>query len=98
MVVGMDVVGVVERVERIVAVCDDVAACDDLIESALVAVREVQAWADAQHGVLVAKLSTDGFVEARVANASKMSLGAAEKVTRRSRTLAAHPEVGGCVG
>jgi indole-3-glycerol phosphate synthase len=53
MVGGMDSVAVVERVERIVAVRDDAAASDDLIESGLVAVREVQAWADAQHAVLV---------------------------------------------
>ena len=89
MVLGMDPVAVAERVERIVAVRDDAAACDDLIESALVAVREVQAWADAQHAVLVAKLSVDGFAEARVAKASKMSLGAAVKATQRAKTLAA---------
>ena len=98
MVVGMDAVGVGERVERIVAVCDDQAASDDLIESALVAVREVQAWADARHGVLVAKLSADSFAEARVAKASKMSLGAAEKATQRSKTLAATPKLAGALG
>ncbi len=94
----MDPVAVAERVHRIVAVRDDAAACDDLIESGLVAVREVQAWADAQHAVLVAKLSADGFVEARVAKASKTSLGAAVKATQRSRTLATTPKLAGALG
>ncbi|HYN32118.1 MAG TPA: HNH endonuclease, partial [Ilumatobacteraceae bacterium] len=94
----MDAVAVAERVHRIVAVRDDAAASDDLIESGLVAVREVQAWADAQHGALVAKLSADGFAEARVAKASKTSLGGAVKVTQRSRTLAATPKLAGALG
>ena len=98
MVGGMDSVAVVERVHRIVAVRDGAAPSDDLIESGLVAVREVQAWADAQHGVLVAKLSADGFAEARVAKASKTSLGVAAKVTQRSKTLAATPKLAGALG
>ena len=77
----MDSAGVAERVERIVAVRDDASATDDLVESGLVAVREIQSWAEAQHATLVAKLSTDGFVEARVANAAKTSIGAAAKST-----------------
>ncbi len=98
MVWGMDSVAVAERVRQIVAVRDDAAACDDLIESALVAVREVQAWADAQHAVLVAKLSADSFAEARIAKASKTSLGAAVKVTQRATTLAATPRLAGALG
>jgi hypothetical protein len=94
----MDPVAVAERVHRIVAVRDDAAASDDLIESGLVAVREVQAWAEAQHGALVAKLSADSFAEARVAKASKTSLGAAVKATQRSRTLAATPKLAGALG
>ncbi len=94
----MDAVAVVERVHRIVAVLDNAAPSDDLIESGLVAVREVQAWADAQHGLLVAKLSADGFAEARVAKASKSSLGAAVKATQRSKTLAATPKLAGALG
>ncbi len=98
MVGGMDPVAVAERVEHIVAVRDDAAASDDLIESGLVAVREVQAWADAQQAVLVAKLSADGFAEARVATASKTSLGAAVRATQRSRTLAATPMLADALG
>ena len=54
--------------------------------------------ADAQHGVLVAKLSADGFAEARVAKASKTSLGAAAKSTQRSKTFAATPKLAGALG
>ena len=94
----MDSVAVAERVERIVAVRDDVSASDDLIESGLVAVREVQAWADAQHAVLVAKLSSDGFAEARVANAARSSIGVAVKSTQRAATLVATPQLAGVLG
>ncbi len=85
----MDSVAVAERVERIVAVRDDVSASDDLIESGLVAVREVQAWADAQHAALVAKLSRDGFAEATCGEAAKSSIGAGSEVdaTRRDVDL-----------
>ena len=91
-------VAVAERVQHIVAIRDDAVASDDLIESGLVAVREVQAWADAQHAVLVAKLSADGFAEARVAKASKTSLGAAVRATQRATTLAATPQLAGALG
>ncbi len=94
----MDSVAVAERVNRIVAVRDDACADDDLIEAGLVAVREVQAWADAQHAVLVAKLSSDGFAEGRVAKASKASLSVAVKTTKRSKTLGATPKLAGALG
>ncbi len=80
----MDSIGVADRVERILAVRDDPSATDDLVESGLVAVREIQSWAEAQQAALVAKLSTDGFAEARVANAAKTSFGAASKSTQRA--------------
>ncbi len=94
----MDSVGVAERVERIVAVRDDASATDDVIESGLVAVREVQAWVDAQHAALVVELSTDGFAEARVANAAKTSIGAAVKSTQRAATLGATPKLAETLG
>ena len=94
----MDSVAVAERVQRIVAVRDDASASDDLIESGLVAVREVQAWVDAQHAALVAKLSPDGFAEARVANAAKTSIGAATKSTQRSKTLTSTPKLAQTLG
>jgi len=94
----MDSVAVAERVERIVAVRDDSSASDDLIESGLVAVREVQAWVDAQQAALVSKLSSDGFAEARVANAAKTSIGAANKSTQRAKTLGATPKLAETLG
>ena len=84
--------------ERIVAVRDDASATDDLVESGLVAVREIQSWAEAQHAALVAKLSTDGFAEARVANAAKTSIGAANKSTQRAQTLGATPKLADVLG
>ncbi len=94
----MDSVAVAERVNRIVAVRDDACADDDLIETGLVAVREVQAWADAQHAALVAKLSSDGFAEGRVAKASKASLAVAARTSKRSKTLGATPKLAGALG
>ncbi|MGA7758004.1 MAG: hypothetical protein WCA57_09165 [Ilumatobacteraceae bacterium] len=94
----MDSVGVAERVERIVGVRDDGSATDDLVESGLVAVREIQSWAEAQHAALVAKLSTDGFAEARVASAAKTSIGAARKSTQRAATLGATPKLADVLG
>ena len=73
-------------------------ASDVLVESGLVAVREVQAWADAQHAALVAKLSSDGFAEATIARAAKSSIGAASKSTQRSKTLEATPRLAETLG
>jgi hypothetical protein len=56
MVVGMDIGAVVERVEHISAVRSHPTADADLVQSGLVAIREVQAWCDAQHAGLVARL------------------------------------------
>ena len=58
----MEIAAVVERVERIAGVRSNPAAGADLIETGLVAVREVQAWCDAQHAGLVARLrEVDSF-------------------------------------
>ena len=94
----MDPAAVAERVQHIVAVRDDVSASDDLIESGLVAVREVQAWADAQHAALVAKMSSDGLAEATIARAAKTSIGAATKSTQRSKTLTSTPKLAETLG
>jgi hypothetical protein len=95
----MEVAGVVERVEHISAVRSDPAADADLIQSGLVALREVQAWCDAQHAVLVARLGeVDSFPERRIAAASKKSLGQAGKTTERSKTLAATPKLADALG
>jgi hypothetical protein len=85
-------------VQHIAAVRADPSASDVLVESGLVAVREVQAWADAQHAALVAKLSTDGFAEATIARAAKSSIGAASKSTQRSKTLESTPKLAETLG
>ena len=90
----MDIAAVVERVGAIAAVRADSAARVDLIEAGLVAVREVQAWCDAQHAGLVTQLQgLDSFPEHRIAKASKKSLGHAAKSTERSKTLTKTPNL-----
>ena len=94
----MEIAGVVERVERIVSVRANPAADTDLIQTGLVAVREVQAWCDSQHAGLVAQLrEVDSFPEQAVAKASKQSLGQAAKTTERSKTLHATPNLAGAL-
>jgi hypothetical protein len=81
----MEIGAVVERVGHISAVRSNPAADADLVQSGLVAIREVQAWCDAQHAGLVARLrDVDSFPEQRIAKASKKSLGHAAKSTERS--------------
>ena len=94
----MEIAGVVERVERIVSVRANPAADTDLIQTGLVAVREVQAWCDSQHAGLVVQLrEVDSFPEQAVAKASKQSLGQAAKTTERSKTLDATPNLAGAL-
>ena len=94
----MEIAGVVGRVERIVSVRANPAADTDLIQTGLVAVREVQAWCDSQHAGLVAQLrEVDSFPEQAVAKASKQSLGQAAKTTERSKTLDATPNLAGAL-
>ena len=98
MVVGMEIAGVIERAERIVSVRANPAADTDLIQTGLVAVREVQAWCDSQHAGLVAQLrGIDSFPEQAVAKASKKSLGQAAKATERSKTLDKTPNLAGAL-
>jgi hypothetical protein len=90
----MEIVGVVERVGHISAVRSNPAADADLVQSGLVAIREVQAWCDAQHAGLVARLrDVDSFPEQRIAKASKKSLSHAAKSTERSTTLGQTPKL-----
>ncbi len=89
----------VERVGRISAVRSDASATAHVVESGLVAVREVQAWCDAQHAALVARLrEVDSFPEQRIAHAAKTSLGHAAKSTERSATLGVTPRLADALG
>jgi len=95
----MEIAGVVERVGAIASVRSNSSAGADLIESGLVAVREVQAWCDAQHAGLVRQLEgIDSFPEQRIANASKKSLSQAAKTTERSTTLKQTPKLADALG
>jgi hypothetical protein len=95
----MEIAGVIERVERIGVVRADAAASRSTITSGLVAVREAQAWLDAQHAGLVAQLrAVDSFPERTIADASKSSLGQASKTTERSTTLNATPKLASALG
>jgi hypothetical protein len=88
----MEIAGVVERVERIAEVRSDPTAERSTISAGLVAVREAQAWLDAQHAGLVAQLrAVDSFPDKTIAEAAKSSLGQASKTTERSTTLDAAP-------
>ncbi len=99
MVVGMEIAGVVERVERIASVRANPAADADLIRSGLVAVREATAWMDAQHAGLVRQLrDVDSFPEQAVAEAAKASLGQAVKSTERSKTSDSTPKLADALG
>jgi hypothetical protein len=99
MVGCMEISGVVERVEHISAVRSNPSASADLVESGMVAVREVQAWCDAQHAGLVTQLrGVDSFPERRIAKASKTSLGKASKTTERAATLGATPSLADALG
>jgi hypothetical protein len=88
----MEIAGVVERLERIAEVRADPAASRSTIAAGLVAVREAQAWLDAQHAGLVTQLrEVDSFPEKTIADTSKSSLGQASKTTERAATLDATP-------
>ena len=88
----------VVRVERIAEVRADPAASRSAISAGLVAVREAQAWLDAQHAGLVTRLrDVDSFPEKTIADAAKTSLGQATKTTERSATLGATPRLAGAL-
>jgi hypothetical protein len=90
----MEIAGVVERVEHISAVRSNPTSDAELVQPGLVAIREVQAWCDAQHAGLVARLrDVDSFPEQRIAKAAKKSLGQAAKSTERSNTLTKTPKL-----
>lgn len=90
----MDLRSISERTQRVAAVRADGAAHPDLIKSALVSVRQIKAWADAQQAALIAQLSAAvAFPEPHVAEADKCSLNQATKATERATTLAATPSL-----
>ncbi len=94
----MDTTTVIERVEGIAAVRAAPTTDAPTCKSALVAIREVRAWCDAQHAAVVGKLSTvDSFPEKAVADANRQSVGQAAKSTERSGTLGKTPNLAGAL-
>jgi hypothetical protein len=94
MVVYMDVASVVERVERLSAVDADPMAAAELLQSGLVAARELVGWVEARQASLISRLSAQvSFPEATIANAAKTSVGQASKVVERSDTLGRTPHL-----
>jgi hypothetical protein len=90
---------VLERVEQVSVVRSNPTADADLIESDLVALREIQAWCHAQHAGLVERLQlVDSFPEQRIAKASKTSLGRAATTTERAATLGSTPSLADALG
>ena len=64
------------------------------IRAAMVATRQITAWADAQNAALIAQLAAvESFPEAVIAEVSKGSLSDAAKVKERADTLDAVPTV-----
>ena len=87
-VVAVEIDSLNRRIGHIAAVRAKRCADAELIRSGLIAVRELQAWCDAQHAGLVAQLKTvDSFPERTIAAAAKGSLGLASKIAERSTTL-----------
>ncbi|MEP4651854.1 MAG: HNH endonuclease signature motif containing protein [Ilumatobacter sp.] len=64
------------------------------VRSAMVAVREISGWADAQNAALVGLLaSLDSFPEAAIAEVSRGSLSDASKIKERADTIAGAPSI-----
>jgi Domain of unknown function (DUF222)/HNH endonuclease len=94
----MEITSVVERVRHIAAVRGGQSVDAVAVESALVAVRELAAWTEAQHAGLVTQLSSlVSFPEATIANAAKTTLAGAAKSKERSDTLVETPRLAGAL-
>ena len=64
------------------------------VKSAMVAARQITAWAEAQNAALISRLAVvDSFPEAVIAEVSKGSLTDAVKAKERADTLDAAPEI-----
>ncbi|MFK8024998.1 MAG: HNH endonuclease signature motif containing protein [Ilumatobacter sp.] len=86
--------GIGERAARVLALRVRPSATAAEIASALIDVRAVRAWADAQESGLVAQLSAvTPFPENIIADANRCSLGAASMTKERSDTLSVTPSL-----
>ena len=91
---GMTPDVVAERASHVAAVRSDVTASPHEIKGALVAARQVRAWADAQEAALIMQLGkVELFCEPTIADAGKCSLGRANQTRERAETLDATPRL-----
>jgi hypothetical protein len=87
-----------QQVGHITAVRGDASAAAPMIESALVAVRRVRAWADAQEAALVCRLTElSSFPAGAIADAGKCSLHDANRTKERAETLSRTPGLAGAL-
>ena len=85
---------IAERAGQVAAVRADSRAGSDQIKGALVATRQIRAWADAQDAGLISQLGgIESFCEPTIADAGKCSLGQANKSLDRAETLGATPQL-----
>ncbi|MEP2370864.1 DUF222 domain-containing protein [Ilumatobacter sp.] len=85
---------ILEQATIIVGVRSNAASCRTEVSRALVSVRQMRAWIDAQEARLITRLSAfDSFPEATIAEASRSNLGHAAKATERAATLGATPSL-----
>jgi hypothetical protein len=88
----MRLIDIAGRAERVAVVRSSPAASAVEIEAALIATREVRAWADSQEAALISQLtSVTSTPEPIIAAAGKTSLNRASKVFERAQTLDATP-------
>lgn len=87
-------IDIAERANRVVAVRSSTVAGTADIERALVATREVRAWADAQESALISQLANvTSAPDPIIAAAGKTSLNRAGKARDRAKTLNATPSL-----
>ncbi len=85
---------VAERASHVAAVRSDAAAQSPGIKAALIATRQIRAWADAQEAALIVQLGkVEAFCEPTIADAGKCSLGKANRTKERADTLDATPRL-----
>jgi hypothetical protein len=99
----MELVAVIERVERLAGLDAGTAASPSgskhELEAGLVAARELDAWVEARRSAIVTQLATvDAFPESTIAAASKTSIGKAANITGRAHTLTATPALAEALG
>lgn len=89
---------VTDRVQHVADVRALEGADAVAIRSAMVATRQITAWADAQNAALIRQLAAvESFPEATIAEVSKGSLSDASKAKERAETLGGAPLIAGAL-